>query len=120
MKIKSLGGVAFCVFAAIALSLVMNDDSDLRLAAPVICLFVVALAAFMWGRVAAILGAVGASVTFCLLLFPPLGSFRVSSPTQRVALAAFQLAAIAAAFLAPPDMVVQGRDPTISKRSRRL
>ena len=106
--LKSAGGIVFCVGAAIVLSFVMNDDSEGRLAAPFICLFAVLMTAFLCGRLAAILGATGANLTFCLLLFPPLGSIRVSNPNQRVAVIAFQILALGAAFLAPPSLVVQG------------
>jgi uncharacterized protein DUF4118 len=106
-SLKYLGGIAFCVGSAIFLSVLMNDDADIRLAAPFICIFVVVLAAFLWGRLAAILGAVAADVTFCFVLFPPLGSIRVNDPVERKMLVAFQVVAICLSFLAPPD--VHGR-----------
>jgi K+-sensing histidine kinase KdpD len=58
----------------------MNDDSDVQLVAPFIFLFAVTMTAFFWGRVTAFLGAIGACLTFCFLLFPPLGSIRSGKP----------------------------------------
>jgi K+-sensing histidine kinase KdpD len=108
--LKSVCGVVFCVSTAAWLSLVMNDDADLRLAAPLICLFAVLLAAFVWGRAAGILGAVGASVVFAIYLFPPIGNFRVNSPDERVIIFTFVVIAVAATFLAPPTLISDGRD----------
>lgn len=86
----------------------MNDDADVRLAAPFLCLFVVIMTAFLWGRLEAILGGAAANVTFCIFLFPPVGSLRLSDPKERVAAIAFQLIAIGAAFLAPAKLTVEG------------
>lgn len=97
----------------------MNDDSDVRLVAPFICLFAVTMAAFFWGRITAFLGAVGASVTFCFLLFPPLGSIRVADPNQRVAIIAFLLLAVFAVHLAPPGLLVEGGYSQIRKSNDR-
>ncbi len=75
---KRLVGLGFCVCAAVLLSLIFNDDSEVRLGAPLVCLFVVIVTSFLWGRGAAILGGAAASLTFAVLLFPPLGRLRVS------------------------------------------
>lgn len=109
-KLKMLLGIGFCVCAAIVLSLLMNDNSDVQLVAPFICLFAVTMAAFFSGRVAAFLGAIGACVTFCFLLFPPVGSIRVANPIQRIAIMTFMLLAALAVRLAPPAALIEGND----------
>lgn len=90
IKLESLVGVAFCAGAAIVLSLLLNDDPEVSLIAPLMCLFVVTMTAFFWGRVVAIFGAVASNLTFCFYLFPPRWSIRVSNPDQRIAVIVFQ------------------------------
>jgi K+-sensing histidine kinase KdpD len=104
---KSFVGIGFCVCAAVFLTFSMNQDEDVRLAAPFICLFIVSMTAFLCGRLEAILGSAGASLTFWLFLFPPLGSFHVANPEERIVLATFQLAAIGIAFTAPRRRAAQ-------------
>jgi hypothetical protein len=116
VTLKSLPGVALSVCAAVALSLLLNDDSEIRLLVPVICLFVVLATSFIWGRMAAILGSVGATLTFTILLFPPLGSLRVADPGERMMLLLFQLSAIGLAFLAPRRLPI----PIMTKKASGL
>ena len=101
---KCWRGIALCSCAAVFLSLVLNDDDDIRLAAPLICQFVVIATSFVWGRLTAPLGGAAASLTFSVLLFPPLGSIRVSDPGERTVLVVFQLSAIGLAFLFAPSL----------------
>lgn len=116
-RLNLLRGMAFCICAAVVLSLLMNDDPDVRTMAPFICLFAVTMAAFLWGRITAILGAIGAGVTFCYFLFPPLGSIRVANPHQRVAIVTFLLLAILAVRLAPPAVLVESSYSRARKRN---
>lgn len=83
------------------LSIFLNDDAEIRLVAPLVCLFVVMAASFVWGRTAAILGSVGATLTFATLLFPPIGRLQVDDPGERMVLLVFQVAAVGLAMLAP-------------------
>jgi len=52
----------------------------------------------------AILGRVAASLIFCVFLFPPLGSIRVSNSGDRTLLILFQSGAIGLSFLSPPSL----------------
>jgi len=104
IKLKSFSGIAVSVSAAVVLSLVLHDDADIRLVAPLVYLFVVIATSFFWGRAAAIVGSAAGSLTFCILLFPPLGSIRISDPHERTILFLFQVSAIGLAFLAPPSL----------------
>jgi K+-sensing histidine kinase KdpD len=101
-KQKSHWGIVFCIGAAAVLSLVMRDP-DTRLAAPILCTFAVMASSFLWGRAAAILGAAGATLTFDLFLFPPIGSIRVSDPVERLALALLVWSAVVASLMTPPN-----------------
>lgn len=111
IKLESFVGVAFCAGAAILLSLLFNDDAEVSLIAPFVCLFVVTMTAFFWGGVVAIIGAVAANLTFCLYLFPPRWSIKVSDPDQRIAVVVFQLLAVAAVFLTPSNPGIEGSYP---------
>jgi K+-sensing histidine kinase KdpD len=104
---KTLAGVVFCVASAILLTLALNDEADFRLEAPLICLFAVLATAFLWGRRAAIFGSLAANLTFCIFLFPPVGSLQINDPLERIAAIAFQLSATCVAFLAPPNQVIE-------------
>ena len=114
---KSVGGIGFCLCAAIILSLIMRDQ-DIRLAAPVLCTFAVMAASFLWGRAAAILGGICATLIFEFFLFPPIGSFRVSDPAERLALALLAWSAVIAALMSPPDSSAASRDVGRGKNLR--
>lgn len=118
LNAKSLIGIGSCICAAVLLILSMNQDEDVRLAAPFICLFIVSMTAFLCGRLEAILGSAGASVTFWLFLFPPIGSLRVTNGEERIVLAIFQLAAIGIACMAPCGLVAEESYFRALKRSR--
>ena len=107
---KSVGGIGFCLCAAVMLSLIMRD-ADSRVAAPLLCTFAVMAASFLWGRAAAIFGGICATLIFEFFLFPPIGSFRVSDPAERLALALLAWIAVIAALLSP-------RDPSGTSESR--
>ena len=94
-------GVGACAGVALLLSLFLYDSADARLAAPAICLQMVIAASLYWGRLAGLIGSVIATLTFQVLLFPPLGSFAVPDPTERAILILFQLSAIAVVLLSP-------------------
>ena len=100
-KVKLITGIVVCCCAAILLSWVMKDP-DTRLAAPLLCIFVVFLVAFRWGRAAAILGAAAANLIFAMFLFPPVGSIRISELDERMALVVLQSSAVFAALLIGP------------------
>jgi K+-sensing histidine kinase KdpD len=102
ISLKSLPGIGFCLCAAVLLSLVLNNDEDVRLVAPLMCLFIVIATSLYWGRMAAILGGSVASLTFSIFFFPPLGSIRVSDPADRTTLILFELSVIGVSFLSPP------------------
>ena len=109
--LKTFAGILLCVCSAVLLSLVLNDDPEIRLIAPLICLFVVIATSFLWGRMAAILGGAAASLTFSALLFPPLGSLRVSDPGDRTVLILFQLSAIGVSFLSSTSLTMHKLKP---------
>ena len=106
---KSLRGIVFCISAAAVLSLVLRGP-DTRLAAPILCTCAVMASSFLWGRAAAILGAMAATLTFDLFLFPPIGSIRVSDPAERLALALLAWSAVVAALMTPPDPAEASQD----------
>lgn len=99
--LKSCLGIAACAGVAALLSMSLGESTDARLAAPAICLQVVIAATLYWGRMAGLIGAVAATVIFDVLLFPPLGSFTVSDPTERTVLIFFQLAAVGVVLMSP-------------------
>jgi hypothetical protein len=117
-KTKSFAGIAFCVCSAVLLSFLLNDDPEIRLVAPLINLFVVIATSFLWGRMAAIVGGSAASLTFAALLFPPLGSIRVSDPSERTTLILFQLFAIGLSFLSPPSLPMDRFTPNTRSSPR--
>lgn len=117
IKLESLVGIAFCAGAAIVLSLLLNDDAEVSLIAPFMCLFVVTMTAFFWGRIVATFGAVAANLTFCFYLFPPRWSIKVSNPEQRIAVIVFQVLAVAAVFLAPSSPVIEESYPRRVRRN---
>ena len=80
LRTKYIVGVAFCTCAAALLSIAFKSDPEVRLGAPSVCLLAIIMASFLWGRLAGILGGAAATVTFSLLLFPPVGSLRVNDP----------------------------------------
>jgi|HubBroStandDraft_6_1064221.scaffolds.fasta_scaffold36984_3 K+-sensing histidine kinase KdpD len=99
--LNSCLGISACAGVAVLLSMFLGDSTDARLVAPSICLQVVIAATLYWGRMAGLIGAVAATVIFELLLFPPLGRFAVSDPTERAVLISFQLAAIGVVLMSP-------------------
>jgi len=104
---KSVKGIGFCLCAAGILSLIMRDQ-DSRLAAPLLCTFAVMATSFVWGRAAAILGGICATLIFDLFLFPPIGHFRVSDPAERLALVLLAWSVVMAALMSPPDPRASG------------
>lgn len=115
-NLRIFAGVGLCVCAAAVLSLVMRD-ADSRIAAPVVCTFPVLAASLLWGRAAAILGGLAASVFFALFLFPPIGSFYVSDPAERLVLILLGSSTVVASLLSHPN---RGRAGTSSKVAKEL
>jgi K+-sensing histidine kinase KdpD len=102
IALKSLLGVAFCAGTALLLSIFLNDSSaDIRLAAPAICLQAVIVTSLYWGRLPGFVGAVTASLTFAIWLFPPIGSLAVHNPRDRMMLILFQLSALGVVWMSP-------------------
>ena len=101
---KSWLGIVLCFCVAMLLSLLLHNDEDIRLVAPLICLFAVIASSSWWGRTAAILGGIAATLTFSTCLFPPFGSIQVSDPGERTILIVFQLNALAMAFVFTPRL----------------
>ena len=106
---KSLWGIVFCIGAAAVLSLVMRDP-DTRLAAPILCTFAIMATSFLCGRAATILGAAGATLTFDLFLFPPVGHIYVSDPIERLSLALLAWSAVVASLMTPPNPAEASRE----------
>jgi K+-sensing histidine kinase KdpD len=92
--LKSGLGIAACTGLAAFLSILLNDGGEIKLAAPVLCLLVVILTSYYWGRLSGLIGSLAATLTLALMLFPPLGSLRVQEPTARMVLILSQLCAI--------------------------
>lgn len=101
-NLRVLVGIAFCAAAALILSFIMGD-AESRLAAPIVCTFPVIAASFRWGRAAAILGGLAASLIFELFLFPPIGSLYVNDPAERLALVLLACCAVVASLMSPPQ-----------------
>jgi len=88
-------------------------EDELKLAAPLICILAVLVTLELWGRLAAISGAVAASVIFDLLLFPPFGSIRVNAVEEQLALVVLLWAGLALTALGVPKDAEQ---QTISEK----
>jgi K+-sensing histidine kinase KdpD len=101
INLKSLFGIAACVGTAVLLTIFLKDGGDVRPVAPAICLQAVIFASVYWGRLSGIIGSVTASLTFDIFLFPPIGSFVIQNPTERVMLTLFQLAALGVFLISP-------------------
>jgi K+-sensing histidine kinase KdpD len=99
---ESCFGIAFCGATATLLSLFLQDDALLRPAAPLLVLLVVIPTAHFWGTPSAMIGATIASLTFAVLLFPPLGSLAVHDHKDQIILLSFQLGAIGVSYLSSP------------------
>ena len=102
MKLKTLFATAFCAGGAAWLSFVLRGSDD-RLLAPTLFAVVVAAAGLLWGRASALLGGVASVLVFDLLLFPPIGSIRVSDPIERMSLVLLGWAAILLWVVIPPE-----------------
>lgn len=87
-----------CGVLAGLLSLLLGD-SHTRLVVPLLFLLSLVPLSALLGKVTAIIGSVVATLTFTLLLFPPLYSFRVNNFEDKVALITFQALAIVLAYL---------------------
>jgi K+-sensing histidine kinase KdpD len=102
IALKSLLGIGLCTGTAVLLSIFLNDSSaDIRLAAPAICLQAVIVTSLCWGRLPGLIGAVTASLTFAIWLFPPIGSIAVHDPTDRIMLILFQVSALGVVWMSP-------------------
>ena len=89
-----------CACSAAFLCFVMRGE-DLRLVAPFICIIAVFATLRHWGNLAAMAGGVAASLTFEILLFPPVGSISMSAFEERLALLVLVWASVAMGLLTP-------------------
>ena len=80
--LKGSLGVGFCLATAGLLSFFLKDSENIRFVAPIICLQVVILVSLLWGRVTGLIGALLATLTFTLFLFPPIGSFAIRDTVE--------------------------------------
>jgi K+-sensing histidine kinase KdpD len=101
IAVKSFFAVVVCCGVAVLLCTLMNNGWEFRVAAPMICLQAVIVVSLFLGRVPGLVGAVAASLTFAVLLFPPVGRLAVAHPVDRVILLVFQLAGVGIVFLTP-------------------
>ena len=101
ITVKSCVSATVCAGAAVLLSALMNSGWEFRVVAPMICLQAVIVVSLFWGRLPGLVGAVAASLTFAIWLFPPIGSFAIHDPADRVILLLFQLAGLTIVLLSP-------------------
>ena len=96
---KAFVGIASCAAAAGLLSLFVQDDPSLRPVVPLVLLLVVIPTAHLGGIRSAIVGATIASLTFAVLLFPPLGSLAVHDDKDRIIVISFQVGAMVVSYM---------------------
>jgi K+-sensing histidine kinase KdpD len=87
-----------CGCLAAFLCLLQGDETSRLVILLLFLLCVIPLGVY-FGRVTAIIGSTVASLTFALLLFPPLYSFRIQNNADRLNLTLFQAVAITLACL---------------------
>jgi K+-sensing histidine kinase KdpD len=82
-----------------ALLCLLQGEETSRLVILLLFLLCVIPVGVYFGRITAIIGSTVASLTFALLLFPPLYSFRIQNNADRLNLTLFQIVAIGLACL---------------------
>lgn len=116
------------------LGCLLQGDETSRLVMLVLFLVCVIPVARYFGRTTAIIGSAVASLTFAVLLFPPLYSLRIENYADRVSLIIFQAVAITLACLThvhinssrndqqqlPDDATLHGWQRMVDKRRREL
>jgi K+-sensing histidine kinase KdpD len=75
------------------------NTASFRMASLGVCLFAVAMTAWLFGRWPALIGSIAASLTLAIWVFPPAGSLAIQNRAELQALALFQIAAIATALM---------------------
>ena len=100
-NLKLCLGVLVCWGVAAFLTFFLDDSGELRLAAPVICLLVLIPTATYCGRVAGLIGSVGASMLLAMRLYSPYGSLAIDDPAARVMMTVCQVSAVVVVMIAP-------------------
>lgn len=103
ITLRTLAGIAVCTGIAALLTVFLRDGASIRLVAPAICIQAVIITALYWGRIAALIGAIIAGLTFALWLYPPYGHLWIHDPAERITLTLFEVAALCVVTLTPPD-----------------
>ena len=101
ITLRTLAGIAVCTATAGVLTAFLRDGASIRLVAPAICIQAVIVTALFWGRIAALIGAILAGVTFALWLYPPYGHLWIHDPGERVMLTLFEFAAMCVVVISP-------------------
>ena len=91
-----------CGIAALLLSWVFKSSTN-RALVPLVCLVFIVIVAIRYGARSGIIGSILATIVFCFVLLPPLGSLRVRDQTERANVVWMLLGGISLSYLLSSD-----------------
>jgi K+-sensing histidine kinase KdpD len=109
--VRPLTGIILCIIAAL-IAIIGSVDHPWRASVPILLLAVIVLLAHWCGMFVSVIGSATSALLFAYNLFPPIGSFRVSSPAERENLAWMLLGSIVISYLLRPPAIVEHRSDT--------
>lgn len=98
---RPVAGVILCTAAALLFAS-LSSRNPWPLLTPVAFAAIIILLASRYGLLVSVLGSITAALVFAYFIYPPLGSFRVASQTERDHLGWMMMASIALSYLLLP------------------